>query len=201
MNSPKTFAILLALACTALLAAGCTTTTTTTIGNPTAAQTAAPAAPAAQAPAAATPVPTTTPECPDQLVWDATWDTRWMGYAGNHDIRVIADGKEGEIDSWNGINAPDPTDVKLTQTCRDVTGTVAFATNPVCTGTVSGKVEKNQLTGTWKTSGCEPEDGSSDGKFSLTMAADNQSWTGKLIGTKWLDWCTDCPPNWAGRKA
>jgi hypothetical protein len=123
-----------------------------------------------------------------------------MGYAGNHDIRVIADGQEGEPDSWNGINAPAPTEVKLTQKCWDVTGTVAFATDPVCTGTVTGKIDKNQLTGTWKTGGCEPEDGSTDGKFFLTMAADNKSWTGRIIGTKWLDWCSDCPPNWAGRR-
>jgi len=208
MNSAKSIALLCALACVALLFAGCTTTTTTTIGNPTTAQTAAPAAAAAAgtaaqpaAPAAATPAPSTTPECPDKLVWDNSWDTRWMSYAGNHDIRAIAEGAEGEIDSWNGINAPDPTDVKLTQKCRDVTGTVAFGTDPVCMGTVTGKVDKNQLTGTWKTAGCEPEEGSTDGKFSLTMAADNQSWTGKIIGTKWLDWCSDCPPNWAGRKA
>ncbi len=198
--------LLLALACCAMLFSGCTTTTT--IGNPapaTPAVTAAPAAPVAPAataaPAAATPAPSTTPECPDKLVWDNSWDTRWMGYAGNHDIRVIADGQEGQPDSWNGINAPTATDLKLSQTCRDVTGTVAFATDPVCTGTITGKVEKNQLVGTWKTTGCEPEEGSTDGKFYLTMAADNQSWTGKLIGTKWLDWCSDCPPNWAGRKA
>ncbi|MCK9578876.1 MAG: hypothetical protein M0Q92_00305 [Methanoregula sp.] len=57
----------------------------------------------------------------------------------------------------------------------------SFATDPVCTGTVTGKIEKNQLTGTWKTNGCEPEDGSTDGKFFLTMAADNQSWTGRRI--------------------
>ena len=128
------------------------------------------------------------------------WDTRWMGYAGNHDIRVIADGEEGQPDSWNGINAPPATDLKLTQKCWDVTGTVSFAMDPVCTGTVNGKIEKNQLSGTWKTVGCEPEDKSTDGKFTLTMAADNKTWTGKLIGTQWLDWCSDCPPNWAGRR-
>ena len=90
--------------------------------------------------------------------------------------------------------------MKLTQKCWDVTGTVAFATDPVCTGTVTGKIEKNQWIGAWKTSKCKPEDGSSDGKFYLTLAADNQSWTGRIIGTKWLDWCSECPPNWACRK-
>jgi hypothetical protein len=36
------------------------------------------------------------------------------------------------------------------------------------------------------TDGCEPEDGSTDGKFFLTRAADNQSWISRIIGTKWL---------------
>jgi len=197
MDFTKCFILLLALACCAMIAAGCTS-------SPAATPPAAPAqGTAAAAPAAATPVPSTTPECPDKYekgVWDYSWDTRWMGYAGNHDIRTIADGQEGQPDSWNGINAPPATDLQLTQKCRDVTGTVAFATDPVCTGTVTGRIENNQLIGTWKTSGCEPEEKSSDGKFTLTMAADNKSWTGKLIGTAWLDWCSDCPPNWAGRR-
>lgn len=201
MKFPKCVVLLLAFACIALFAAGCTSSTPATTPSAPAA-TAAPAAPQAAVTTAA-PAPSTTPECPDKYetgVWDYSWDTRWMGYASNHDIRTIADGQEGEPDSWNGINAPPATDVKLTQKCWDVTGTVAFGTDPVCMGTVTGKIEKNQLTGTWKSSGCEAEDGSSDGKFFLTMAADNQSWTGKIIGTKWLDWCSDCPPNWAGRR-
>jgi len=194
MRLSRCIVLLLALAVIAMLTAGCTSSQPAT----------PPTAPAATAAVAvATSAPSTTPECPDKYekgVWDYPWDTRWMGYAGNHDIRVIADGEEGQPDSWNGINAPPATDLKLTQKCWDVTGTVSFAMDPVCTGTVNGKIEKNKLFGTWKTSGCEPEDGSSDGKFSLTMAADNKSWTGKLIGTKWLDWCSDCPPNWAGRR-
>jgi len=201
MKISKCTILLLAFAFIAMFAAGCTSSQPATTPSAPAA-TAAPAAPAATAaPAAATPAPSTTPECPDKLVWDGNWDTRWMGYAGNHDIRTIADGQEGQPDSWNGINAPPATDVKLTQTCWDVTGTVAFGTDPVCMGTVTGKIDKNHLTGTWKSSGCEAEEGSTDGKIYLTMAADNQSWTGKIIGTKWLDYCSDCPPNWAGRKA
>lgn len=191
MDTRKFSIILLALACIAMFVAGCTTSTTA--GTP----------PAAAAVTTAAPASSTTSECPDTYekgVWDYSWDTRWMGYAGNHDIRTIADGQEGEPDSWNGINAPSATELKLTQKCRDVTGTVSFATDPVCTGTVTGKIEKNQLIGTWKTGGCEPEDKSSDGKFTLTMATGNKSWTGKLIGTQWLDWCSDCPPNWAGRR-
>ncbi len=198
MKFQKCFVLLLALACIAMFAAGCTSSQPVTTPS-------APAAtPSAQVPAvAATVAPSTTPECPDKYekgVWDYSWDTRWMGYAGNHDIRTIADGKEGEPDSWNGINAPQATVVQMTQKCWDVTGTVAFATDPVCTGTITGTIEKNQLNGAWKTTGCEPEDKSSDGKFYLTMAADNKSWTGKLIGTQWLTWCSDCPPNWAGRR-
>lgn len=194
MKSEKICVFLLAIACLTVLITGCTS------GQPAATPTPAPVTTAAVGAAG---TPAALPTCPDtneKGVWDYSWDTRWMGYAGNHDIRTIADGKEGEPDSWNGINAPLATELKLTQKCWDVTGTVAFATDPVCSGTITGKIEKNQLTGTWKTSGCEPEDGSTDGKFFLTMAADNQSWTGKLIGTKWLDWCSDCPPNWAGRR-
>ncbi|MDP3565229.1 MAG: hypothetical protein Q8R70_12155 [Methanoregula sp.] len=198
MNFSKCMVILLALACIAIFSAGCTS-------SQPAHTPAAPAAPASPQAAVTTaaPAPSTTPECPDKYekgVWDYSWDTRWMGYAGNHDIRSIADGQEGQPDSWNGINAPPATDMKLSQMCWDVTGTVAFATDPVCTGTVTGKIDKNQLNGVWKTTGCEAEEGSSDGKFFLTMAADNKTWTGKIIGTKWLDWCSDCPPNWAGRR-
>jgi hypothetical protein len=199
MQFPKCFVFLLVLACIALFAAGCTSSQPTAPAATPAAQPAATAAPAA-----ATPVPSTTPECPDKYekgVWDYSWDTRWMTYAGNHDIRTIANGQDGQPDSWNGINAPPATDLKLTQKCWDVTGTVTFGgMDPVCTGTVTGKIEKNQLIGTWKASGCEPEEKSPDGKFTLTMAADNKTWTGKLIGTQWLDWCSDCPPNWAGKR-
>ncbi len=199
MKFRKCFVLLLALACIAMFAAGCTSSQPATTPSAPAAT----AAPGASQAAVTIVAPSTTPECPDKYekgVWDYSWDTRWMGYAGNHDIRTIADGKEGEPDSWNGINAPQATIVKMTQKCRDVTGTVAFATDPVCTGTITGTVENNQLNGLWKTTGCEPEDKSTDGKFYLTMAADNKSWTGKLIGTPWLTWCTDCPPNWAGRR-
>lgn len=198
MKIPKCMTLLSALICIAMLAAGCTSSqpaTTPAVSATT---------PAVQAAtSAATVAPMTTPECPDKNekgVWDYSWDTRWMSYAGNHDIRVIAQGQEGQPDSWNGINAPPATELQLTQECWDVTGTVVFATDPVCSGTITGKIEKNQLTGTWKTEGCEPEDKSSDGKFILTMAADNKTWSGKLIGTMWLDWCPDCPPNWAGRR-
>jgi hypothetical protein len=123
-----------------------------------------------------------------------------LGYAENHDIRDISFAEDGTPNSWNGINAPGATAVKMTQKCWNVTGTVIFAMDPPCSGTITGIIDKNQLSGTWKADGCEPEEGSSDGKFYLTMAADNLTWTGKLIGSKWLTWCPDCPPNWAGKR-
>ena len=189
----------------AILTAGCTTTTT--IGNPSQGQaTPAPTAmPAASAQATSAPVvAATTPACPDaneKGVWDYGWDTRWKGYASNHDIRDITNGKAGEPDSWDGINSPPPTNVKMNQKCRDVTGTIAFSTDPVCTGILTGTIEKDQLTGVWKTTGCQPEEEGAEGTFSITMAADNKSWMGKLISSndpyKNHD---DNPPNWAGRR-
>jgi hypothetical protein len=194
MNLRKGTLILAGIVILAVLLAGCTSSKPATT---------TPTAPAGAAITTAAPAAQTTPQCPDKYekgVWDYSWDTRWMSYASNHDIRVIAEGKEGEPDSWNGINSPPSTVVTMTQKCFDVTGTVAFAMDPPCSGTITGTIEKNQLSGTWKAVGCEPEEGSTDGKFSLTMAADNKTWTGKLIGTKWLDWCSDCPPNWAARR-
>ncbi len=198
MNLKRGTLILAGIVIFAILVAGCTSNK------------AAPASPAAtQAvnPAATTAAPVaaaTTPACPDaneKGVWDYSWDARWLSYASNHDIRVIAEGKAGEPDSWNGINAPPPTVFKMTQKCRDVTGTVTFATDPPCSGTITGTIDKNQLNGAWRANGCEPEEGSTDGKFFLTMAADNKTWIGKLIGTKWLNWCSDCPPNVAAKRA
>jgi hypothetical protein len=200
MESRKYFFILLALACIAFFAAGCT-------GSKPATATPAPAAPAAPGAAAITtaaPAVSTTPECPDKYekgVWDYSWDTKWKGYASNHDIRDLVNGKEGEPDSWNGINAPATTVVKMTQKCRDVTGTIAFATDPVCTGTITGTIDKNQLTGVWKTSGCQPEDEGADGTISVTMASDNKTWIGKLISSNdpYKDH-DDNPPNWAAKR-
>jgi len=199
MNLKRGTLILAGIIILAVVVAGCTS------GNP-ATTTPAPAATQAAGGVVTTAAPAvqTTPECPDKYekgVWDYSWDTRWMGYAGNHDIRDIANGKAGEPDSWNGINAPAGTDVKMTQKCRDVTGTIVFSKDPVCIGTITATIDKNQLNGAWKTTGCQPEDAGTDGIFSLTMADDNKTWTGKLIGTndpyKNHD---EFPPNWAGRR-
>jgi hypothetical protein len=89
----------------------------------------------------------------------------------------------------------------MTQVCRNVTGTIAFSKDPVCTGTFTATIEKNQLTGVWTTTGCQPEDAGSDGIFSVIMADDNMTWTGKLISNndpyKNHD---EFPPDWAGRR-
>jgi hypothetical protein len=196
MNFSKSFVLLLALACIALFAAGCTTTTT--IGNPAPAQTAAPAAPAAQAPAAAAattaaaaPVPTTTP-CPDKEVLTGSWDSREVGYASNHDVR-----EEGV---WADAG---PVPVTLTQKCWDASGT--FKTGD-CSGTLNGKMEKTLLgafvySGTY-TSDCTTGTDSSTGTFSVTMAADNQSFMGSMYKK-----CEGCygpengfPPSWWAKK-
>jgi len=200
MNLRKGTLILAGIVILAVLAAGCTS------GNPsTATPTTTTVTLAAGGPVTTSaPAVQITPECPDKYgkgVWDYAWDTRWLGYAGNHDIRDIANGKAGEPDSWNGINAPQATDVTMTQVCRNVTGTIAFSKDPVCTGTFTATIEKNQLTGVWTTTGCQPEDAGSDGIFSVIMADDNMTWTGKLISNndpyKNHD---EFPPDWAGRR-
>jgi hypothetical protein len=202
MNFSRSIVLLLALACVAMIAAGCTSSTTpTTPAVPAAAASHAPAAIASSAPA-----PMTTPECPDKNekgVWDYSWDTRWKPLISGFDIRDSTSGEEGSPDSWTGINAPNPTDLKLAQKCRDVTGTIVFPATDSgsrCQGTVTGTIDKNQLRGSWKTTGCEPETGISDGTFTLSMDAGNKTWTGKLLGTRDLTNNPDSQPNWAGRR-
>ena len=189
MNSGKFSVILLALACIAILIAGCTTTTT--IGNPAPAQTSVPAAPAAtpaaQAPAAtAAPVAAaTTPACPDKEVLTGSWDTREVGYASNHDVR------EGDV--WTD-GYPQP--MTLTQKCWDVTGTYTVGS---CPGTITGKIEKNVFTGKFAHR-CTTDADSFDGTFSATMAADNQSFIGAWYRTGVYGPEYNFPPSWIGRK-
>jgi len=193
MNSRKFSVILLALACIAILVAGCTTTTT--IGNPAPGQTSAPAAPAAtpaaQAPAAAaTAAPVaaaTTPSCPDKEVLTGSWDSREVGYASNHDVR--------EAGVWEDAG---PVPVTLTQKCWDVTGTY---TQGDCQGSLTGKIEKNVFSGTYS-SACTTTPDSSSGTFAVTMAADNQSFMGSMYKS-----CEGCygpangfPPSWWAKK-
>jgi hypothetical protein len=189
MNFSRCIILLLALTCMALLFAGCTTTTT--IGNPTPAQTAAPAAtPAATGTVSQTTAPAaaaTTPSCPDKEVLTGSWDSREVGYASNHDVR-----EEGV---WTDAS---PVPVTLTQKCWDATGT--FHTGD-CNGKLTGKIEKNVFSGTW-TNECTTAADNAKGTFSVTMAADNQSFIGSMYKT-----CEGCygpennfPPSWWAKK-
>jgi hypothetical protein len=185
-----TFAILLiALACIALFIAGCTTTTTTTIGNPTAAQTAAPAAASSGAPAAvATAAPAaaaTTPACPDKEVLTGSWDSREVGYASNHDVR--------EAGVWEDAG---PVPVTLTQKCWDATGTFNIGD---CSGTLDGKLEKNVFSGTYHST-CTLESDSSSGTFAVTLAADNQSFIGAMYESGSYGPEAGFPPSWLAKK-
>jgi hypothetical protein len=183
--------ILLALVCIALFIAGCTTTTT--IGNPSAVQTANPAQAAAAAPAAAgtvaqTAAPVaaaTTPACPDKEVLTGSWDSREVGYASNHDVR--------EAGVWTDAG---PVPVTLTQKCWDVTGTYKDGD---CDGTLTGKIEKNVFTGTWKTK-CTNTADSSAGAFIVTMAADNQSFMGEMYNPAGYGPEAGFPPSWWAKK-
>lgn len=185
MESREYLLTLLAIACIALFVAGCTTTTTT--GNPPPLQTAAPAASAAGAPAAAPATTATPPSCPDKEVLTGSWDSREVGYASNHDVR-----EEGV---WADAG---PVPVTLTQKCWEATGT--FKTGD-CDGTLTGKLEKNVFTGRWSTK-CANTADSTSGTFSVTMAADNQSFMGSMYRN-----CAGCygpengfPPSWWAKK-
>jgi hypothetical protein len=182
MDSRKHLILLLALAFITLFVAGCTTTTT--VGTPAPAQAATPA-PGAVATNAGTaaPAPTTTP-CPDKLVWNGNWDTREVGYASNHDVR-----DEGV---WNEAG---PVPVSLNQKCWDVTGT--YKVGDCEDGKLTGKIEKNTFSGTY-TENCAAAAGLTTNTFSLTMAADNQS----FMGSKYNYYGPDAnfPPSWWGKK-
>lgn len=110
----------------------------------------------------------TIPACPDKRVRDGTWDSRGPGYASNHDVR--------EVD-WNGDG---PVPVSLTQKCWHVMGTFR---NGDCPGTLTGKIEKTILSGTY-TSDCTTATDSSAGTLPVTMAADNRSFMGSMISSK-----------------
>jgi hypothetical protein len=188
MDSRKYLVILLVLACIAMFVAGCTTTTT--IGNPasTPAATSAAAAPA-QAPAAVVSVPpvaaATTPACPDKEVLTGSWDSREVGYASNHDVR-----EEGV---WTDAY---PVPVTLAQKCWDVTGT--FKTGD-CNGNLTGKLEKNILSGTY-TNECSTAIDSSTGTFAVTLAADNQSFMGAMYKTGGYGPENGFAPSWWAKK-
>jgi hypothetical protein len=182
MDPQKFLIILLALAATAMVVAGCTTTTT--IGNPAPAQT----APPATAPAAAGTAPAgaqTTPSCPDKEVLTGSWDSREVGYASNHDVR--------DPGVWTDAN---PVPVTLTQKCRDVTGTYSVGD---CTGTLNGKIEKNVFSGRFDLR-CTNQADSKSGLFTANMAADNQSFMGLMYDPNVYGPEAGFPPSWWAKK-
>jgi hypothetical protein len=147
MDTRKYLIILFVLTVAMILVAGCTSNNTP--ATPPA--TSAPAATVAKPAASVAPAPPTTPECPDKYekgVWEGNWDTRWNSYENGDTIIDLASGK----DEWSGASGA--TAVKMSQKCWDVTGTIAFTTDPVCTGSITATIDKNHpnlLTGGWKT--------------------------------------------------
>jgi hypothetical protein len=184
MDSRKYLLILLALACMVMFAAGCTSSKPATT------------TPAAQAPAAvatAAPAASTTPECPDKYekgVWNGNWDTRWV--SESHDI---APDPNYPGYPWSGQDSPGATPVVMTQTCRDVTATYIPGGATAGSGTITAKIEGNQLKGSYKTVWAASDE---YGTFTLTMAADNQSWVGYAKSHDRGDY--NDPNNWVGRR-
>jgi hypothetical protein len=172
--------VVLVCLCIAVLVTGCTSTKAPAAGTPT-------TAPTAQGTAVV--APSTTPACPDKLVWNGNWDSRYLGMAGNHDLST----------AWTKYtDRPygDEASAKMTQICWDVTGT--FIDKGIkCEATIKGTVVKNTLSGTWSASTlCGTK--AQDGKFSLTMVADNKSWLGDFYSAGQDP--SLYPPNWAGRR-
>jgi hypothetical protein len=181
MKGSGILCVVLAFLCIAVCVTGCTSTKAST---PAAAATAAPTAQGAAI------VPSTTPACPDKLVWDGAWDSSYLGMAGNHDLSTA-------WTKYPNRRYGDEAPVKMTQTCWDVEGTV-IDKGIRCEATFRGKVVKNTLSGTWSSStmcATKSEDGR---KFSLSMAADNQSWLGDFYSAGQDP--SVSPSNWAGRR-
>jgi hypothetical protein len=175
MKISGVWCILLVCLCFAMVAAGCTSSK-----GPAAVVTSQSSGPAAV---------TTTPACPDKLVWDGEWQISWLNMAGNHDLST----------AWTKYkDRPygDVSKITMKQSCWDVETSMSYK-NVKCEATFKGTVDKNVLSGTWSGSpGCSK--GMEGRRFSLTMAADNQSWLGDIY-----DSMTDpslYPPNWAGRR-
>lgn len=175
MKIPVVLCVLLLCLCSAVLITGCTSSN-------------APA-PTGSASVTTAPAVATTPACPDKLVWNGAWDSRYLGMAGNHDLSTA-------WTKYKDRGYGDEASAKMTQTCWDVEGT--FIDKGIkCEATFKGSVVKNTLSGTWSASTmCGTK--ATDGKFSLTMAADNQSWLGDFYSAGQDP--SLFPPNWAGRK-
>ena len=175
MKLPGVLCILLLCLGMALFVTGCTSPNAPASGSAS-----IPSAPAAAA---------TTPACPDKLVWDGEWQISWMGMAGNHDLSTAwtkyTDRPYGYV-----------TMITMKQTCRDVETSMSYP-NVKCNATFRGTIEKDVLSGTWSGSQ-DCSKGMADRQFSLTMAADNQSWLGAMYDSS-LDHAK-FPPNWAGRR-
>ena len=181
MKKPGLLSILLACLCIAVFFSGCTSSNAPVATSPPAS--------AGSAPVTNAPVASTTPACPDTLVWDGEWQISWLGMAGNHDLST----------AWTKYKDRPYGDVSMItmkQTCRDVETSMSYP-GVKCEATFKGTIEKNVLSGIWSGSpGCSK--GMEGRRFSLTMAADNQSWLGDIY-----DSSTDpskFPPNWAGRR-
>jgi hypothetical protein len=183
MNLKSGTLVLAGIIIVAILVAGCTSNKV------------APAAPAATqaAGAAKTAAPVaaaTTPACPDKEVLTGSWDSREVGYASNHDVR--------EPGVWQDAG---PVPVSLTQTCWDATG--IYRTGD-CDGTLKGKLEKTVLgafvfSGTFN-QGCANTADNAHGTFSVTMAADNQSFMGSMYKSGGYGPELGFPPSWWAKK-
>lgn len=176
MKIPDVWCIFLVFLCLILVTAGCTSS-----NGPAAVVTTQSSGPAAV---------TTAPACPDKLVWDGEWQISWLSMAGNHDLST----------AWTkyGKDRPygDTSMITMKQTCWDVETSMSYK-NVKCEATFKGTIEKNVLSGTWSGSpACSK--GMDDRRFSLTMAADNQSFLGDIYDAS-LD-PSKFPPNWAGRR-
>ena len=113
----------------------------------------------------------------------------WLSMAGNHDLST----------AWTKYkDRPygDTSIITMKQTCWNVETSISYP-GVKCNATFTGTIEKNVLSGTW--SGSPACSKGMDGRrFSLTMAADNQSWLGDMYDAS-LD-PAKFPPNWAGRR-
>jgi predicted small secreted protein len=193
MKFKRYIPLFIAMLLVAILAAGCTTTTT--IGNPASAPAATPVASAVPAAPAASVVTTAlaAPQCPDKNVWDGKWDTRWV--SESHDI---APDPNYPGYPWSGQDSPGATPVQLAQKCWDITGTYIPGGATMGSGTITAKIEGNQLKGSYKTVWSSGSQNDEYGTFTLTMAADNQSWVGYAKSHDRGDY--NDPNNWVGRR-
>jgi hypothetical protein len=186
MNYARSVVILFVLTVCSILVAGCTSSqpATTSTPVPTAVTT---------SPASSLQTPGAQPamECPDKYqkgVWDSAWDTRWV--VESHDVRD--DAKVWIETGKDDPTGPGPYPVQMTQNCWNVSGTYSPGT-----GTFSGTIDKNQLKGTYTWVGTSPSD-TDYGTFTLTMAADNQSFIG--YGKSHTRGEYNDPPNWYGKR-